>query len=128
MGGEARRCCCGRACECAAAEGGDFSYASAVQEGEGDEDHGCDEGRGLPSQDPHGPRGLSSVWHPPAQPPHQGGQGVDARSPSSRSLLLYVAAFALDTSVCVVIMVARRVCGSVKCSGCGFHVWLQRRA
>merc|ERR1719491_2951104 len=52
----------------------------------GDGDHGRDEGGRLPPQDPYGPRRLPSVWHPPAQPPDQGGQGVDAPLFSSESL------------------------------------------
>merc|ERR1712166_1559515 len=61
-------------------------HAGGSQEGEGDGDHGRDEGGRLPPQDPYGPRRLPSVWHPPAQPPDQGGQGVGAPLFSSESL------------------------------------------
>merc|ERR1712008_149987 len=84
--GEERRCGCRRACERAAAEGRDCGHAGGSQEGEGDGDHGRDEGGRLPPQDPYGPRRLPAVWHPPAQPPDQGGQGVDAPLFSSESL------------------------------------------
>merc|ERR1719424_1115589 len=72
----------------AKAGGADCGHAGGAQEGEGYEDHRCDEGRGLPPQDPYGPRRLPSVWHPPAQPPDQGGQGVDyTRLPRSSASL-----------------------------------------